>query len=242
MMNTSGHLSHVLFAMASLCILAACDIVKIDADGPSDLQWRYSRPAGVDLTLSEVTVAQYRACVEAVKCAPPKSKNENKDCNWGHAGRDNHPVNCVDLRKSKAFCEWAGGRLPSEDEWYAEASNGGRRRFAWGDVNAVCDPAAIDHGGHGCGRDSTRPVCSISAGNSVSGFCDMSGGVWEWTSTRWSPRSSSNVLRGGSWFVDKAEPPPATYRMKYFYSNSDSFVGLRCARASKKQTQVEPGL
>ncbi|MBT3297233.1 MAG: SUMF1/EgtB/PvdO family nonheme iron enzyme, partial [Verrucomicrobia bacterium] len=80
---------------------------------------------------------------------------------------------------------WAGGRLPTEDEWFAEASNGGRRKYAWGDVEVTCD-LAIWGGGKkmdGCGADRTWPVCSKRGGYSISGLCDLTGNVREWTSS-----------------------------------------------------------
>jgi len=106
------------------------------------LEWVYSAPADIEFTRTEVTVAQYRACVEAGKCTAPKSKSYHKYCNWGYTDRDNHPVNCVDWNQATAFCEWAGGRLPTEDEWYAEASNNGTREYP----NSVFCPRAIASG------------------------------------------------------------------------------------------------
>ena len=79
------------------------------------LMWIYSKPAGIEFTKSEITVAQYRECVEAGMCTEPNSKSDSKYCNWGYTDRDNHPVNCVDWYQAKAFCEWVGGRLPTEE-------------------------------------------------------------------------------------------------------------------------------
>ncbi|MCH7696057.1 MAG: hypothetical protein IIB73_07135 [Proteobacteria bacterium] len=44
----------------------------------------------------EVTVSQYRGCVEDGRCAPPKDYKRYKYCNYAAAGRDNYPVNCLD--------------------------------------------------------------------------------------------------------------------------------------------------
>ena len=101
------------------------------------LEWVYSRPAGIEFSKSEVTVAQYRACVEAGKCSKPETKSDHKYFNWGYTDRDKHPVNGVDWNQAKSFCEWAGGRLPTEDEWYAEASNKGSRKYPWGQWHSL---------------------------------------------------------------------------------------------------------
>ena len=60
----------------------------------------------VEMTRSEVTVAQYRACVAAGGCTEPSTAG---GCNWGQAGRDDHPVTCVDWNQASAFALWAGG-------------------------------------------------------------------------------------------------------------------------------------
>ncbi len=40
----------------------------------------------------EVTVAEYKKCVDAGVCNEPGTGGA---CNWGVSGRDNHPINCV---------------------------------------------------------------------------------------------------------------------------------------------------
>src|SRR5262245_22838686 len=47
---------------------------------------------------TEVTVAAYRGCVDKKACTEP---NEGGHCNSGVAGRDDHPINCVDWTQSK---------------------------------------------------------------------------------------------------------------------------------------------
>ncbi len=191
------------------------------------LSWVVSRPAGIELTKTEVTVGQYRACVEAGKCSRP---NSYKGCNWDQKGRDQHPVNCVDWNQATAFCAWAGGRLPTKQEWQAEASDGGKRQYPWGNAEVSCDLAIWSGGGPGCGRESTWPVCSKPAGNSVSGLCDLSGNVSEWTS---SLEITARVYCGGSWNDVNTGNLQASARGGRTPSRWGRDHGFRCGRSAK---------
>lgn len=178
--------------------------IRRDPKSPApSMEWIFSQAAGVRFAKTETTLAQYRACVEAGACV---TSHPGEQCNWEHKNREDHPVNCVSSDDATAFCSWVGGRLPSDAEWFAEASNAGRRRFAWGgDPKKAEDDALFDcahvvfrgpEGPRGCGRTSTANVCSLPAGNSVSDLCDMSGNLWEWTLSAGSAQARE---RGGSW-------------------------------------------
>jgi iron(II)-dependent oxidoreductase len=202
-----------------------------EGEGPAP-EWVYSAPAGIDLTRTEVTVAQYRACVGAGKCTQPRSKTDNKYCNWDQPDRDDHPVNCVDWDQATAFCEWAGGRLPAEDELEAEASNKGKRDTPWDGEKVDCGHAVWGGTGpeqRGCGRDSTWPVCSKPRGNSVSGLCDMLGNVWEWTSSWWDGEKKTHVVRGASFDSFDGADYCASPR-SYSDPRWEYLVGFRCGR------------
>ena len=48
-------------------------------------------------------------------------------------GLDLAPVVFVDYTDATAYCEWAGVRLPSEEEWIHSARAGKDQWFPWGD-------------------------------------------------------------------------------------------------------------
>lgn len=208
---------------------------KAAKKGKAGIEWIFSRPAGIFFTKTEVTVAQYRVCVKAGRCTEPLSNSRYSLCNWGHVGRDNHPVNCVSWNQAKAFCKWAGGRLPTEDEWYAEASNGGKRVYPWGDQKPTCRYAIMirDDGRDGCGRYSTWPVCSKTWGNSVSGLCDMAGNVGEWTSSVDDKEHDRRAFRGGAWNDGVPVSLRVSRRNWVSPARGSSGRGIRCVRSSR---------
>ena len=190
------------------------------------------------MSKTEVTNAQYRACVRAGKCRQHTQYS-------GFTG-DTQPVVGVSWKDARSFCHWAGGRLPSEAEWeYAARSGGKGWKYPWGNAAATCSRAVMDHGGNGCGKKRTWPVCSKTAGNTTQGLCDMAGNVWEWTEDCWhgsysgAPSDGSawtrncsasfRVDRGGSW-SNTGDDLRAAYRGNFSPGGRLDRLGVRCAR------------
>jgi len=198
------------------------------AEGPASTQPVHSVTiAAFELMKTEVTVGQYRKCVDAGACTTPEgvflggyqAARETEDqaspyCNWEHPEREDQPVNCVDWDQAQAFAKWAGGRLPTESEWeYAARSGGNTQPYPWGDEAPSCSRAVFDDGAFGCGEFQTWPVCSKPAGNSAQGVCDLAGNVKEWTQddfhdsyvgapadgSAWEGEPVLKVRRGGGW-------------------------------------------
>lgn len=189
----------------------------------------------------EVTMDQYRKCVRAGKCSQPGTK---KGCSWDESSQGNHPINCVDWNQAKAYCEYAGKRLPTEAEWEKAARGADGCEYPWGNEEPSCKYDIINENGEGCGRDSTWPVGSKPEGVSPYGVFNMSGNVSEWISDWYSetyyskspyknpqgPESGTmRVIRGGSWVVESWYMAAANRSFGDPYDRYRGY-GFRCAK------------
>ncbi|MBU0553993.1 SUMF1/EgtB/PvdO family nonheme iron enzyme [Myxococcota bacterium] len=125
---------------------------------------------------SETTVGQYRECVEAGICRRPRTIDDDPACHWGQAGRQDHPINCLDWDQAHIYAQWVGGRLLTEAEWeYAARSKGLPVRYPWGSA-----PPTPVHARFDAPKGRPAPVCAQAQGHTRQGLCDMAGNVWEW--------------------------------------------------------------
>jgi iron(II)-dependent oxidoreductase len=155
-----------------------------------------------------------------------------------------HPVTGVSFYESEAYARFTDKRLPTEAEWEKAASwdarSNTKRRFAWGDEapdSSRCN-YAMEHWG-------TTPVKDFPAGASPHGCLDMTGNVWEWTSTPFEafhgfepfpyPEYSQvwfdgdhRVLKGGSW-ATSASVLRTSFRNFFRRHFRIAFAGLRLA-------------
>jgi formylglycine-generating enzyme required for sulfatase activity len=167
----------------------------------------------------EVTVARYRACVNAGTCSAPRAEPE-QGCSYSAASgaADRLPVTCVSWDDAVTFCEWDARRLPTEAEWERATRGTTGRLYAWGDevacINAVFGGVALcpEHAGV-----LPQPVGSTPRGASPEGALDLIGNAWEWVNDWSGPYpngavenpmgptlASGRVQRGGNW-----QTPPA---------------------------------
>lgn len=156
------------------------------------------------ISVSEVTNAQWRACLQDKGCG-------GYEPTYSGSERANYPVISVSWRDARAYAEWlskktgATYRLPSEAEWEYAARAGSNTPYWWGDT---ANRKQASYGPFG----QTKPVRSYPA--NPFGLYDVHGNVWEWTEDCWNnsyvdaPKDGSAwstgdcefaPLRGGSW-------------------------------------------
>ena len=133
----------------------------------------------------EVTVGEYRACVQNGECTPPVVEN----CIWTRQPMEfeSHPINCVSWEQLRDFALWIGADLPAEAQWEYVAKNmGSTSLYPWEGESPIesCRFANLDFGdenGSGCQERKPRVTCRFSEGETSLEVCDMIGNVWEWT-------------------------------------------------------------
>ena len=149
-----------------------------------------------------VTNAQYKRFIDANpgQQVPFTSNGQDKPYCWDERSRTfpphkaEHPVVLVSWDDAKAFCDWAGLILPTDEQWVKAARGTTGFRWPWGSESPTPEHANFD-GNVG----STTPVGQYSPkGDSPYGCVDMFGNVQEWTMS-WHIADRAPILRGISW-------------------------------------------
>lgn len=198
---------------------------------------------------TEVTCAQYKKFLEAIEkqghkwCHPNEAKNKDHTPFHTYAwalkfswiggqppyGMDDFPVVLVDWYDAYAYANWAGKRLPTENEWEIAARGITASEYPWGN-NFALDRCNVG--------DGPMAVGSFPKGATPTGILDMAGNVCEWTSTAYDPKPSSAynfagkyglpIVKGGSW-DDNAKGCRSSARdNKRTPFHRSTTVGFRC--------------
>ncbi|RLL68735.1 formylglycine-generating enzyme family protein [Streptomyces sp. Z26] len=155
------------------------------------------------------------------------------------AERADHPVVHVSYDDARAYCAWAGVRLPAEAEWeYAARGGLSGEPYPWGGER---DPGGayrmnIWRGSfpdRNTAADGYRGTCPVDAfAPNGYGLFNTTGNVWEWCADPFGP--GTRALRGGSHLCHES------YCLRYRTSarmgntpdSSSGNTGFRVARAA----------
>jgi formylglycine-generating enzyme required for sulfatase activity len=178
----------------------------------------------------EVTCQEYARFVKAEKyAAPPGWRNGQYPPNAAK-----RPVTGVNWDDANAYANWAGKKLPTEEQWEFAARGPEGRAYPWG--NEWKAGMANASGGSGGMSD----VGAFKEGIAPSRAYDMIGNAWEWTASdlkpypggRFSSKPSGDmkVIRGGSW--KEGREATATYRGYLLARGGKDYsaTGFRCVR------------
>lgn len=130
------------------------------------------------------------------------------------SGTGKQPVTWVSLEDARAYCAWAGKRLPNDWEWQYAAQGPTSRDFPWGNEWDARRAPPIN-----TGRVATAlaDVGSFPSGASPFGVQDLTGFVWQMTNEFQDTGNRRVLLRGGSsycpqgsnWYFPQTNPERA---------------------------------
>jgi formylglycine-generating enzyme required for sulfatase activity len=190
-----------------------------------------------------VSNGEFKRFVVSTSYTPKDSGNFLKG--WADtefpSGAENKPVTWVSQDDARAYCTWAGKRLPREWEWQYSAQGTDGRIYPWGN-DWQADRVPTPDTGHEPRLPDDRNAHPNGA--SPFGVEDLVGNVWQWTDEFQDRHTRAAILRGGSlykpqgsyWYFPQAYRNDQHGKLLLMAPSKDrsSMIGFRCAADSAR--------
>jgi formylglycine-generating enzyme required for sulfatase activity len=183
-----------------------------------------------------VTNNQFKSFIDQTSYKPEDTTSYLKHWLNGspRIGTEDYPVVYISLEDAWAYANWAGKRLPSEQEWQYSAQGNDMRKYPWGNK--------MDSTRCNFNLNFSTPVSRFANGGSPFKVMDMVGNVWQMTADVYDNGSYYyNIIRGGSyyhptqsiWYVTGGPLPVDHPEMLLLIApslNRNATVGFRCVK------------
>ena len=133
-----------------------------------------------DIDETEVTISAWYDCVDDGNCEPIPEQCISV-LNVQNVYSSDLPAICITWAQATSYCQWNGGRLPTEAEWEKAARGQNGSIWPWGNVAPTCDRANFRFASIYC-NPNVVDVRSYEEWRSPYGLWDTLGNVWEWVS------------------------------------------------------------
>jgi formylglycine-generating enzyme required for sulfatase activity len=202
---------------------------------PDDLRgvdvpvWVSDPGASFEITATEITVRQFRVCIDAGDCT---LESLGETCNFQTGDRDDHPVNCASYDAAQDFCAHVSGRVCQESEWLEACRGQEDRAFPYGpdfDLGA-CNVQSTESTIPGRDRTTAAVAGHAACEGGYDGLYDMAGNVAEWVDPC---KDDYCKFRGAGYLTN--EPIDMFAACRGVCSGNDKslrsgVIGIRCCR------------
>lgn len=205
----------------------------------SGVEGRTVRVEAFSIQATEVTNGFYATfladCPVGSACGPGDVPSYWRDQTYRQL-REEHPVVFVSWDDATSFCAWAGGRLPSSNEWERAARGDDGRPYPTGEtlgrgsVNILGDEHEKKN--QAPKQIPTWAVTDRAYQRDESPYAvyGLAGNVSEWTSTASREQPELRLAAGGSWDSWVFSDGRVDHRLPFRPGDRSSSLGFRCAR------------
>ncbi|MBE8182493.1 MAG: formylglycine-generating enzyme family protein [Candidatus Portiera sp.] len=137
------------------------------------------------------------------------------------------PVVGVDWWSAYAYAKWAGGRLPSEDEWLQAFSGDAKRPYSWGNTYMPGFAHVRDRQAQ-IFPESPIPSKSEVKDTTPAGIVSLGGNVSEWTnSVTFYDNGINIIVKGGNYKIPGDLGTHYSYNAKVPPNHRSDVIGIR---------------